>query len=870
MEDQSKFGHLRPRPPAPTGSGNSVSIGRRVARVEDERILRGGSRFVSDLIATSRALRVKVLRSPHAHARILGVDSTQARTRSGVVDVLVADDLTNVGDLPCDWVAPGMEVVPQHPILAGDRVRYAGQPIAAVAAETPQAAEDALANISVRYEVLDALVDQEAALAEHATRLHDALPDNVAFRFHRRGGDVERAFTEAETVIRRRLINNRVAAAPLEGRAVLSHFETSSGRLTHYSSSQLPHTHARSLGECLGLPLHKLRFVAPDIGGGFGAKLGFYSEDVLCAALSMRTGRACAWIEGRAESFLATTHGRDHIQYVELAAKRDGRMTGLRARILADLGAYALGMGPGVPAINTGTALTGCYNIPHVDVEIIGVYTNRTPTGPYRGAGHPEATFLIERMVDDLARELGRDPIDVRRANFVASSAMPHHLPTGLVLDSGDYAANMDAALAMADYAALRHEQQQLRAAGRYVGIGLATYAEATGAAPSIAMGAVGFRRAGHESARVVVHPDGRATLFSGAQSTGQGHTTSLAQIAASVLGIPLADIEVVEGDTQAVPFGTGTFNSRSMALGGSAVYEAARRIMLKATKIAAYKLQARPRDLVYENGVFRRNHDAGMMASIAHSTKRIAQRVIPVVFKRRTGFELPAMPRSANELAFTDIAREAHLAHDLPLGMAPGLDETYFFDPKDVTFDYGTHVAVVEVDPEIGHIALLRHVIVDDCGRIINPLLVDGQVHGGAAQGIGQALMEAVVHGVTGVPLVSGFSDYAMPHASDLPTFETGHTEVPTTANPLGVRGAGEGATIGATPAVVNAVLDALAPLGVTDIPMPMTPLRVWHAIERARQRLTASGDPRESRGPASVGEAIPGNAVWENRTDA
>jgi aerobic carbon-monoxide dehydrogenase large subunit len=832
--------------PPKTASG-SVSIGRPVPRLEDERLLRGGSRYVSDLIATSKALRVAVLRSPYAHARILAVDASKAGTRPSVIAVLTADDLTNIGDLPCDWASPGMDVVPQHPVLARDRVRYAGEPIAAVAAETAHAAEDALEAITVTYEKLPGVADQEAAIEDGAPRLHDAVPGNVAFRFSRAGGNVARALAEAGVIIRRRLTNSRATAAPLEGRAVLSDFDSLAGRLTHHTSSQLPHVHARSLGECLGLPLHKLKLVAPDIGGGFGAKLGFYAEDVICALLSMRTGRPCAWKEGRGESFRATTHGRDQIQYVELAARRDGRIIGVKTRILADLGAYAFGMGPGVPAINTGLSVTGLYRIPNVETEVIGVYTNRTPTGPYRGAGHPEATYLLERTVDDLARELARDPVELRRANFVPSSATPYRLPTGLGLDSGNYAACMDAALALAGYRELRERQAQLLKQGRYFGIGLATFAENSGVGPSMAMGAVGFRRAGHESARVVVHPDARATVFCGAQSTGQGHTTAFAQIAASMLGIAIEDIAVVEGDTQAIPFGTGTFNSRTTSIGGSAVYEAARKIMDKATKIAAHKLQRHPRDLVYENGLFHVIPHPGARSSIARLGKKVGEQIVRIVVKRRSGFTLPVLERAAEVVTFADIAREAHLGHDLPLGMVPGLDETCFFDPKDMLLDYGAHVAVVEVDAETGHIALLRHVMVDDCGRVINPLLVEGQVHGGAAQGIGQALMEEVAYGSGGELLVGSYSDYAMPHATDLPAFETDRAEVPTRLNPLGVRGVGEGATIGATPALVNAVLDALAPLGVTDVQIPMTPMRVWYAVERAQHGLVADMENKQ-----------------------
>ena len=822
------------------------SIGRPARRVEDDRLLRGGSRYVSDLIATSGALRVKVLRSPHAHARILAVDAARARALPGIAAVLAPDDMGAIGDLPCQWQAPEMEVVPLHPVLARDRVRYTGQPIVAVAAETATAAEEALAAIAVGYDVLAAVADQEAALLEGAPRLHDAVPGNTAFRFHRSGGDPSRAFAAADVVIRRRFINSRVTAAPLEGRAVLSSFDPTSGRLTHHTTSQLPHTHARALAGCLGLPLHKLRLVAPDIGGGFGSKLGFYAEDVLCALLSLRTGRPCAWLEGRAESFLATTHGRDQVQYVELAARRDGRIAGLRTRVLADLGAYALGMGPGVPAINTGMSVTGPYDIPHVDTEVVGIYTNRTPTGPYRGAGHPEATFLIERLLDDLARHLGRDPVQIRRANFVPSSRMPHRLPTGFALDSGDYAATMDAALTLAGYTDLRRRQKQLRAEGRYLGIGLATFSASSSVGPSMAMPAIGFQSAGHESARVVVHADGRATVFCGTQSTGQGHATSLAQIAADVLGIPLDDIEVVEGDTQTVPLGTGTFNSRSMSMGGVAVYEAARTIMRKVRTVAAYKLQVRARDLVYQDGVFRPKAHLSVLGLMARSTQRVVQRIVPLVFKRRTGLDLPAARSSGDALTFADAARDTNLGHDLPLGMAPGLDETHVFDPRDIVFDYGAHVAVVEVDAETGHVGLVQHVMVDDCGRVINPLLVDGQAHGGAAQGIGQALMEAVPHGRGGETLVRGFNEYAMPRAADLPSFDTGRTETPTTVNPLGVRGVGEGATIGATPAVVNAVLDALEPLGVTDVPMPMTPRQVWQAIQRAQDgRRSRSGRP-------------------------
>ncbi len=824
-------------------TATGASIGRPLPRFEDERFLRGRGTYIGDLVAAAGpdVLHVQVLRSPHGHARIRGIDTARARAMPGVVAVLTADDLTGVGELPCDWAPPGTRFEARHPVLARGRVRYAGEPVTVVAASTLYAALDAVEAIEVVYEPLPAVVDQEAALQSVAPVLHAGASRNLAFRTEFASGDVDRALAEADIVVQRRIRNNRVAPVPLEGRAVLSAFDTASGHLLHHTSTQLPHVHARSLAACLGFPLHKLRVVAPDVGGGFGAKLGFYPEDVLCALLTIRTGRPTAWVEGRSEGFRSTTHGRDHIQYAELAARRDGVVTGLRARLIADLGAYALGMGPGVPAINAGMSVTGPYRIPNVETVVEGVYTHRTPTGPYRGAGHPEATFLIERMMDELARELRLDPVEVRRRNLVPAAAMPYRLPTGLSLDSGDYAANLDLALSLADHPGMRRRQAQARREGRHLGIGVAIFSENSGAAPSMAMGAIGFRRAGHESARVVVHADGRATVFSGGQSQGPGHRTSLAQIAADALGIPPQDVEVVQGDTRAVPFGTGTYNSRTMAVGGSAVHQAAVKIAAKVRRIAAHKLQRRVADLAYDAGVFTVRAAAGPGAAAAsaagHLLRQVADRVTGVVFTRISGMTGLVRDRGAPSITFADAAREAHLGHDLPLGMELGLDETVFFDPRNMPFGYGTHVSLVEVDPDTGHIGLLRHVVVDDCGTVINPLLADGQVHGGAAQGIGQALMEDLTHTDQGEPLTGSLHTYAVPHATDLPDFETGHTTTPTTLNPLGVKGIGEGATIGATPAVVSAVLDALAPLGVTDIAMPLTPERVWQAIDRARR---------------------------------
>lgn len=814
-------------------------FGQPLRRVEDERLVTGQGRYVADLPTRRPPLHLAVLRSPHPHAEIAALDTRRAAALPGVAAVLTATDLEGVGDLPCDWVVPKMTAVPRQPVLAQGRVRYVGQPVAAVAAETPAIALDALELLDSAYAPLTAATTVEAATSAAAPNLHESVSGNRAFTFTRTGGgDFEQAAARAALVLRRRIVNNRLAPVPLEGRAVLSDYDRASGRLVHHTSTQLPHVHQRALAEILGWPLHRLHLVAPDVGGGFGAKLSFYAEDVLAAWLTLRLERPVRWIESRSEGFLATTHGRDHVQEVELAAGVDGTVLALRARITANLGAYALGMGPGVPAINTGLAVTGAYRIPIVDVAVTGVYTNSAPVGPYRGAGHPEATYLIERMMDDLARELGLDPVEVRRRNFIPTDAFPYRLPTGMVYDSGDLHRNLDTALDLVGYAERRAEQAIARRAGRHLGIGLATYVELSGAAPSIGMGAVGFRRGGHECARVVVHPDGTVTVFSGAASHGQGHATSLTQIAAQVLGIDPAQIEVVQGDTASIPFGTGTFNSRTMAVGGTAVHLACTRLLEKATSIAANLLQRRPGDLAYAQGRFETRDGFAPARPLAHAAKRIGAEVKGMVFQRMTGLSglAPASSEPSEAgLTLADVAAAAHLGHNLPLGMAPGLDETVFFDPKAMTASSGTHVAVVEVDAETGRVTLLRHVAVEDCGRVVNPLLATGQVHGGAAQGIGQALLEQVVYDAAGQLITGSLADYAVPRAADLPSFETAHTVTPSPLNPLGVKGIGEGATIGAPPAIVAAALDALGPLGVTDLAMPLTSETVWRAIRVA-----------------------------------
>jgi len=817
---------------------SAKSIGQFVRRSEDKRMVRGQGRYVADVAAKTEALTMMVLRSVHGFATIKNIDVSQAQVMPGVVAVYIAEDISELKDLPCDWVPPTMTKVPQHPILAKKTVRYAGQPVAIVVAEDRYCAADALELITVDYDVHMPVVHQGEACGNKKAQLHDDILGNIAYRFNRADGDVCAALDSADVVLKRCYYNNRITAAPLEGRAVLSEFDEVSGHLTHHTSSQLPHVHGRALAKCLGFPLHKLRLLSPDVGGGFGAKLGFYAEDVLCAHAAITLGRAVRWAENRSENFAATTHGRDHMQYVELAATKEGKLLGLKVKLVADLGAYAMGMGPGVPAINGGLSLSGPYKIPNADFTVQGVYTNRMPTGPYRGAGHPEASYLLERVMNELATELDMDPRTVRKINFITPDEMPYRIPTGFGLDSGDFAANLDKAAAMAGYDDFADEKKKARAEGRYIGHGMAFYTEMSGAAPTLGMFAAGFDRSGHESGRVMMHPDGKVTVYSGSHSQGQGHQTSFAQIAADALQIPFEDVEVVQGDTGAVPFGTGTYNSRSMAVGGTAIHLASRKIVKKATQIAAHKLERRVEDVEYADGVFSIKPGSGLKRAMGEKVIQVKAGLRRKIFKKMVRIDLPELNRPENmtEISFAEVAREAYIGHDLPFKMPHALDETVFFDPKGMPTAFGTHISVVEIDIETGQVKLLRHLALDDCGNIINPKLAEGQIHGGLAQGIGQALMEQVVYDEAGDLNTGGFDSYAMPRASDFPELETEFTVTPTKFNPLGVRGVGESGTIGAPPAVVNAVLDALSEFDIQNIDMPMTPSKVWAAVHDAR----------------------------------
>ena len=774
-------------------------IGSRIKRREDPRLIMGRGTYVDD-VQLPRMTYAAILRSPYAHARIRSINVDQAKALPGVVAVLTGTDLQGK-NVPCGWTLPDMKVAP-HPALAVGKVRYTGDAVAVVVAEERYIARDAVDLIEVDYEPLPVVVDAEKAIQPGAPQLHEEVPQNTTFVWKVAGGDTDKAFREAEVVVKERLVNQRLIPNAIEPRGMVAQYNPGSGNLTLWTATQIPHLVRLLLSLVMGLPEQKIRVIAPEVGGGFGSKLYLYPEEVIVATLAKATGRPVKWIEDRRENYVATTHGRDQVQYVEVAANRDGTITGLRVKSIANMGAYLSTFAPGIPTILFGLMLAGNYRIPNIACEVIGVHTNTTLVDAYRGAGRPEATYLVERAVDLTARELGIDPAEIRRRNFVPANDFPHTTATGVTYDSGNYQPTLDKALDIVGYQQLRREQERLRQEGKYLGIGVTTYVEICGMAPSQVLGAVGAGAGGWESATVRVHPTGKVTVYSGASSHGQGHETAFAQIVGDGLGIPFEDVEVVHGDTAQVQFGIGTFGSRSAAVGGMAAVMSVHKIEEKAKKIAAFLLEAAEADLVFEGGKF---------------------------FVKGT----PGRDVSIQQVAFA-----AYVPHKYPTGLEPGLEATSFYDPSNFTWPFGSHVAVVEVDPETGMIKLRRYVAVDDCGRVINPLLVDGQIHGGLAQGIAQALFEEAVYDENGQLISGSLMDYAVPKADDLLNFELDRTETPSPVNALGVKGIGEAGTIASSAAIVNAVVDALAPLGVKHLDMPLKPERVWQAIQQAQAR--------------------------------
>ena len=766
-------------------------LGERIKRKEDPRLIQGRGHYVDD-VKLDGMLHMAFARSVHAHARVKSVNVSAARAHPGVVAVYTGADLKGkVGLVPC---AAGMEglKVPDHPCLAVDKVCYVGEPVAAVVARDRYVARDAADLIEVDYEPLPAVVDPEKALAAGSPLIHEKLGDNVAFVAKLEGGDWK--LVEADKslkVIKQRMINQRLAPVSMETRGVIASYSPGEDTLTVWSSTQIPHILKTQLSLMSGVDEARCRVIAPEVGGAFGSKLNVYGEEGVACFASKSLRKPVKWIEGRGENLAATIHGRDQVDDVEIYAAPDGKVVGLKCWIIADLGAYHQLLTPAIPTL-TALMIVGCYNIPNVFVETKGVFTNKMATDAYRGAGRPEATYIIERAMDLVAHELSLDPVDVREKNFPSPKDFPLSLVTGVTYDTANYQKTLKKVLRLAGYPSLRKEQERLRKKGRYLGIGLSTYVEICAMGPSSRMPAGGW-----EFGSVRVDPTGKVTVLSGTSPHGQGEETSFAQIVADGLGIPYDDVTVYHGDTFQVPIGIGTFGSRTTAVGGTAIYRAVEQLKKKMARIAAHKLGVKPGELEFKDG----------KVETADGQK---------------------------SMTFVEVAGEAIFAKQLPPGIEPGLAEQCVFEPANYTFPFGAHVAVTEIDGETGEVRLRNYFAVDDCGRILNPMLVDGQIHGGLAQGIGQALWEEHVYDENGQLVTGTLMDYAVPKAFHFPWFETENTQTRTPVNPLGVKGVGEAGTIGSTPAVVNSVIDALSPFGVRHVDMPLKPEKIWKILKQ------------------------------------
>jgi carbon-monoxide dehydrogenase large subunit len=734
-----------------------------------------------------------------AHADIVSINTDAARAQPGVVAVFTAADFGDdeMGTVPTDWTLPIMDGIPERYPLARDAVKYVGEAVAVVVAESRVQADDATVFVDVEYAERPAVVDTEGAVADGAPQVHERYERNTSYLWHLGTGDWDATAAAADHVVDVRLVNQRVHASSLEARVSIADYQVGSDTLTLYLGTQNVHVVRRNLSIAIGMPENRIRVVTPAVGGAFGSKLCLYPEDVIVSAVSRRLRRPVRWAETRAEHFTGTSGGRDHVEYVSLAADEQGKILGLKVTTYANLGAYVSGMGAGIPVV-AGMAYPGVYDIPVADVDIHGVFTNTSTTETYRGAGRPEAAYLIERAVDELAAKMGIDRIELRRRNFIQPEQFPYSNSTGMTYDSGDYERALDKALEMIGWDELVAEQAAARSRGRIVGLGLSVYTEFAGFGDSYELQLIGFDRATWEQAVVTVTRTGSVIVQVGIDAAGQGHETSIAQIVASELGLPIDDVEVLQGDTDIVHFGTGTFNSRSMSSAGTAAALAARKVMAKATRLAAHLLGTDVESVLYRDGIFRVGPDG-------------------------------------RQVTFEEVAVEAWRAVDLPEGMEATLKEIAVFDPRGFTAPFGVHVAAVEIDPDTGAVTIDRFVAVDDCGNLINPKLAEGQIHGGVAQGIGQALYEGLTWDDDGQPMTASFMQYAVPRAHQLPRLETGHTVTPSPINPLGVKGIGESGAIGSQPAVVNAVMDAVRRLGVGNLDMPLTPAKVWTALQEA-----------------------------------
>jgi aerobic carbon-monoxide dehydrogenase large subunit len=798
-------------------------FGSGIKRREDPRLITGRATYTDD-VKLPGLLYASILRSTSAHARLKKVDVAKAKKARGVVAIYTGADIKDrVATVPCAWNVPNCDLkVPPHPLLAVDKVRYVGDGIALVVAESRAGARDALDLIEVDYGQLDAVVDPEQAAEEGAPQLHDDVPGNIAFTWKVTGGDAAKAFADAQVTIEQRILQPRLQPTAMEPRSACASYNTGSGQLTAWITSQNPHIHRLLLSVMLKLPEHRIRVIAPEVGGGFGSKIPGYADEALVCFATMDLGRPVKWTEDRSENYKATIHGRDHVEYVELCGTKDGKVLGLRTKVYAGLGAYASTAAPGVPTILHGLMYSGPYTIPNISGTVYGVYTTTTPVDAYRGAGRPEATFLLERMMNLYAQKIGLDPVEVRRKNLIPKEKFPYTTATGIAYDSGDYQGALDKLLEHFDVDAFRSEQASLRDQGVLRGVGFSTYVEVCGLAPSRAVGpqGVGLQAAFWESANVRVTPTGSAIVYTGTSPHGQGLDTSFAQIAGDVLGIDPQNVDILHGDTDQGTWGWDTYGSRSLAVGGEAIVRAARKVQDKAKRICAALLEAAPEDIELTDGKY----------------------------------QVRGSPDKSMTMA--EIAGAAHIPpNELPADIEPGLEESSFYDPENFVFPFGAHACVVEVDAETGKVTVVRYVAVDDCGPAINPMLIDGQIHGGIVHAIGQALYEQVVYDEDGQLVTGTFVDYALPTAAEVPSFETDRTETPSPVNSLGVKGIGEAGTIGATPAVAAAVLDAIRPLGVTELDMPMTPMRVWQAIHGNGPRATEQGRSLDEQGKGSAG---------------
>jgi len=786
-------------------------IGARAKRKEDARFLTGRGTYTDDINRPGQTHAVFV-RSPHAHAKITSIKKDKALKAPGVIAVLTGADMVadKVNGLPCGWQIHSKDGSPMneppHIPLAPDKARHVGDHIAVVIAETRNQARDAAELVEVDYQPLKSVVRVGDADKPGAPLVHDdKAPGNLCYDWHL--GDkaaTDAAFAKAAHVIKLDLVNNRLVPNAIEPRAGIGEYDAGTDRYTLYTSSQNPHVIRLLMGAfVLGIPEHKLRVVSPDVGGGFGSKIPHYAEEAVLTWAAKKVGRPIKWTAERSESFLSDTHGRDHVTHAELALDGNHKFLGLRVSTKAAMGAYLSTFATVIPTYLHGTLLAGVYTTPAVYVEVKALFTNTVPVDALRGAGRPEACYVLERIVERAAWQLGVDPVELRRKNVIPASAMPYQTPVALQYDCGEFGKNLEDAAKVIDWKGFDKRREDSKKQGLMRGIGVSHYIEACGIAPSAVVGSLGARAGLYEAAEVRFHPTGSVTVFTGSHSHGQSNETTFAQVVASKLGVPIENVEIVHGDTDRVPFGMGTYGSRSIAVGGSAIVKAIDKVIAKGKKIAAHQLEASESDIEFKDGVFR----------VAGTDKQ----------------------KSIGEIALS-----AYVPHNFPHETTePGLDETAFYDPKNFTFPSGCHICELEVDPETGKVAILRFVAVDDFGTLINPMIVEGQVHGGVTHGIGQALTESCVYDEKSGQLLTGsLMDYCMPKADDVPSFEVSTNVVPCTHNPLGVKGCGEAGTIGASAAVINALLSALAPLGVTEFDMPASPHRVWQAIQNAKRK--------------------------------